>query len=288
VPQDDQIEQAEPEEEEEEEEETQQADEPEHLSDLLDLASDIKSLSDLDELARWTTVVIFNAPSGHTEEGLRMGASLTAPVHLADVQEGVRRFWSEYKLAEQRDGRMLCVIGVGDTDPIPIDSRSALAAPTTIGGDLAARIVNTDRPWLDLGLLREAVGRTGLETEALDRGDAGNSFISNLTDFVFNRLLGTAFGPGNGAPDRPMTPQRLLFRVHANSDGLRVHYDPVYLHSGGGTVFGQPTSPVDGELLPGKYIFGVATYGAPRWDPGVYEVPPATEGHVQLDDAHTW
>ena len=72
--------------------------------------------------------------------------------------------------------------------------------------------------------------------------------------------------PGSGFPFRVETPGR---------SGLRVHYSPAYFLGTGG-VFGNVLStPVDGHLPPGRYIFGtMAPAGALKWDrSGVYRIP---------------
>ena len=64
--------------------------------------------------------------------------------------------------------------------------------------------------------------------------------------------------------------------VHTNSPGLRISYSPVYLFDGKGTIFGSPSTPVQGWIRPGRYIFGGAQGAQPiTWDGGEYDVPPA-------------
>jgi len=246
-------------------------------------------LDELDDLATHIRNDMFGLWDPEKRSATLGELSHNAPIEFADIEQGLMRFQSEYRLAGQRNDEMLCAVVNTDETAIPVDSRSVYAAVSAHSDDLNERISNTERPWIDLGLLGDVVARIGgLETKVFNKDEAFQVFAGNLRYFIFTRLIGSSIlaSGGSGEPSgRPAPPGVLPFTVHANFEGLRIHYDPIYLHSGNGKVFGSPSSPVDHWLEPGSYIFGGATYGPPRWDPdGVYDVPPAAEAHLTLPE----
>ena len=88
--------------------------------------------------------------------------------------------------------------------------------------------------------------------------------------------------PGSGVPvDAPWPPPPpgdpgggLKVQVSCNTTGLRIHASPAYFITW--TYFGSPSSPVVGNLLPGRYIY--AGDGSPLQsftpDDGVLSIPP--------------
>lgn len=131
----------------------------------------------------------------------------------------------------------------------------------------------------------------GFESEWLSSGEASEAFHEHLWRFIHARLVGfrepDAFRdatrvaivppPGDSASQLTLG---LNFSVHTQSEGLKVYYskaavlDPQY--------FGQPSTPVEGLIGTGVFLFGAAKVGAlPQFDRTTkYTIPPHTEAHL--------
>jgi hypothetical protein len=66
-----------------------------------------------------------------------------------------------------------------------------------------------------------------------------------------------------------------------STHGLRVHYSPAYFINPN-LVFGSRTSPVNGTIQPGRYIFGVAGPGISgvKFSPAEFDIPDATQADL--------
>jgi hypothetical protein len=88
-----------------------------------------------------------------------------------------------------------------------------------------------------------------------------------LKDHPEFRNLGAAASHHASNPYLPVT-------VHTHTSGLRVHYSKSFVLNFS-NVFGAPTSPVKGWLLPGIHKFaGMDSSGMFHYDPGVFTTPP--------------
>jgi hypothetical protein len=145
-------------------------------------------------------------------------------------------------------------------------------------------------------LAKTAVKDMGFALYQLAPEVAKENFANGLTEFVTTRL--------RAARRRPTTVDRhragfpaihvgvgaspinvgLPFKVFTQKNSLRVRYTMAYfpdLDNPG--VFGAPSSPVNGSITPGKWIFG--TDGPDthlRWDSGKFEVPPLGEARLNI------
>jgi hypothetical protein len=109
---------------------------------------------------------------------------------------------------------------------------------------------------------------------------AVKGFIEGLESFLGMRIDASEGNvpPGAGGSSSPR--QMLDFRVHTRKKGGRVHYTRAY-YLNYRSVFGSPTTPAHGLLDPGIYGFLVEYPGGqPFLDPGIYDVPPLTEAHL--------
>lgn len=89
-------------------------------------------------------------------------------------------------------------------------------------------------------------------------------WLKNHPEF---RNLGAAASHDASNPYLPVT-------VHTRTSGLRVHYSKSFVLNFT-EVFGAPTSPVKGWLLPGIHKFaGVDSSGRFHYDPGAFTTPP--------------
>ncbi len=75
----------------------------------------------------------------------------------------------------------------------------------------------------------------------------------------------------------------LSFQVSTpGRSGLRIHYTPSYFVDWN-NVFGSPTTPVDGWILPGRYKFGAMTpNGDFLIDNANFDIPPLTSAELVL------
>jgi|ERR1700674_145568 len=82
----------------------------------------------------------------------------------------------------------------------------------------------------------------------------------------FRSLGAAASGQGNN----PYLP----FTVHTRTSGLRIHYSKTFALNFN-TVFGAPTTPLKGWILPGIHKFaGMDSSGRMRYDKGTFSTPP--------------
>jgi hypothetical protein len=109
------------------------------------------------------------------------------------------------------------------------------------------------------------------EVRQRDPEEARGFLRRRLVPFLASRIA-TSKSAGPGVP----TGTGYQFRVETpGRSGLRVHYSPAYFFDPR-NVFGSVLStPVDGLLLPGRYVFGAMALSAGlKWDlTAVYRVP---------------
>lgn len=190
---------------------------------------------------------------GHEMEG----------IFQADVEFDISRFKS--MVADCiKDGAHFPCIYTGGEVPIPIDYNSVYWV------DPAQRSAiphNIYRPEYD-HLLRNIFSEPEkVQVMPIDPLNVIEIFKYHLKRFLAVRIRGKESGPEKDASTYPygIPPQRAAlppinvvpFRVVTSTHGLRVHYSRAYFINQA-LVFGSRTSPVDGYLHPGRYIFGVA------------------------------
>lgn len=112
----------------------------------------------------------------------------------------------------------------------------------------------------------------GLNAEQRAKREARKSLVQSVTQFVSARIA---------AKQQPAHPSRLRLRVHTQTTGGRVIVTPAAVFNGG-TIFGAPTSPVDGLIDPGIYLFGVAGPTTTTWDRQKHDVSLFHEIHLPL------
>lgn len=101
----------------------------------------------------------------------------------------------------------------------------------------------------------------------------------HLAPFIAQRVGSTGYlsqvvGGMGGA-------QMLSVVVHSLNHGDRVSYSPAYFVNY--SVLASPTTPVQGVVDPGTYIFMVTSPGRkPRRDPGIFPIPPTFSIPLQV------
>lgn len=95
-------------------------------------------------------------------------------------------------------------------------------------------------------------------------------------------FLGIRFALTSRFPTNTGIRPMISFTVHTRYDDGRVHYSPCYYISNR-SVFGAPTTPVRGQIDPGRYVFAVEYPGGPMQpDNGVYDVPKDQTAHLNV------
>jgi hypothetical protein len=102
------------------------------------------------------------------------------------------------------------------------------------------------------------------------RPEEGRHFLlERAVGFIRNRFAARSTGASPMRTTRP-------FRVITRAGGLRVHYSAIYGLQP--KVFGAWTTPLDGVIGGGTWMFGVdGDDQSLRWDSGHFPVPPLTE-----------
>lgn len=180
----------------------------------------------------------------------------SADVRFADVEDNLDKLRDQVRAAD-RDGtaRLRC-LPVGET-LIPVSAEWTARARQNGDGRNTGDARPVDLP-IDQAL--ENVGK-------------------HLVPFIAQRFGSTAYlsnllGGMGGA-------QMLSVVVHSRTHGDRVSYSPAYFVNY--AVLASPTTPVQGVLDPGTYIFMVTSPGRkPRRDNGVFHVPPTFNISLQV------
>ena len=194
-----------------------------------------------------------------------------SPIYLGDIEYALERF------SLVTAAGIVTELGVpsvrGPYGMIPVDAASVSLDPNPIGRsrrglrDLIGRL--SPRSFKHLAYLPFEIERDK-PTQTFE------VLRQRLKDFLSIRF---------GAYEREQRPVGggLPFRVSTSTEGLRVHYSPAYILNLN-TVFGEPTTPVDRMIQPGRYVFGVARKnGRPKFDlQSHYSVPDDTHARLLL------
>ena len=175
-------------------------------------------------------------------------------IRFADVEDNVEKLKHQVQTSLRQGRDSLPCLPVGEL-PVPVSTEWLARSRQT--GTEEDEVLPTDVP-ID---------------EALD--NAGR----NLAPFIAQRVGSTAYlsqvlGGMGGA-------QMLSVVVHSLHHGDRVSYSPAYFVNY--SVLASPTTPVQGVVDPGTYIFMVTSPGRkPRRDHGVFPIPPKFDISLQV------
>lgn len=203
-------------------------------------------------------------------------ADLAPQARLADVEADVNQFKDQYEYCSENGIPIPCFEDDKGSIPLPLNLAGVVhpfASPTVHQPPDVAR-------WL-LKLLPEQVKlmaqSSSLEYSEYSPNEVREFFGHRLRQFLIPRL-GTSRSESSKTADN----YGLRFRVFARTDGLRIYYTPAYWFTPN-QVFGAPTSPVEGWIMPGRFRFGA--YGGSlslRWDDGEYSIPPSEEARLEI------
>ena len=115
---------------------------------------------------------------------------------------------------------------------------------------------------------------------------ARDGFLQRSFRFIRSRMFATRASAesismtSSAVVSRSASPTARPIRVVTREDGWRVSYSPAYFVRA--RYFGAPSTPVDGELGPGIWIFGVDRGGPIAWDSAEFEVPPIDRAELMI------
>jgi hypothetical protein len=178
-------------------------------------------------------------------------------LELQDVHSSLEQFNRQHRVLLHLDVGFPCVDVPGG---VPLPVALSLEAPDEDAETARVRLTGESEQ------LRLGDG----EVHPHHPDEARGFLRRRLAPFLASRIAtgrdAALAPPNNGFPFRVETPGRT---------GLRVHYSPAYFFDPT-NVFGSVLStPVDGLLLPGRYVFGtMAPPASPTWDlAATYRVP---------------
>jgi hypothetical protein len=113
---------------------------------------------------------------------------------------------------------------------------------------------------------------------SVDPREVPKMILSPLTKFLAVRFGWMAENPEfrslGAAASRQANNPYLPLTVHTHTSGLRIHYSKTFALNFN-TVFGAPTTPLKGRILPGIHKFaGMDSKGRMRYDKGTFSTPP--------------
>jgi len=126
----------------------------------------------------------------------------------------------------------------------------------------------------------------GVQILRAEPSDVPKMVLSPLTKFLAVRFRWAADNPefrslGAAASAQANNPY-LPFTVHTNTAGLRIHYSKTFAINFN-NVFGAPTTPVSGWILPGIHKFaGMDKSGKLHIDKGTFTTPPDFSARLMI------
>jgi hypothetical protein len=211
------------------------------------------------------------------------------PFLLGDVEFDVEKLSSMvYVWTRNISDRYPCVL---DKDgPVPVLPGLAFG----FGLPFPYRYPDYERPWRFFESayfeLERFYKRRDLKLDGLDRDKLTGIFRERLTRFVTVRSgedeaptprTAVALGAARAGFTSVVSPY-LNLEIQTEEPGLRIHYTPAYFIDWS-HVFGSPTTPLAGWILPGRYKFGgMRMNGEFLIDNANFDVPPISTARLVL------
>jgi hypothetical protein len=223
----------------------------------------------------------------------RRYAKQAGKVPIKDILVNVRQLAIELALARRWDGEVLCFKLPGG-EIIPISMTAFFGSPLPSHGSKDWTLWSHaffNFPFPPHKFWREYIRQTG-QTEQFEItgvGTAEERVGLSLSEFLSFRFAGikqwaewigmarrkrlVSSSPAAPPPFGPLG--SLQVEVSCQTPGLRVHIAPAYFINW--VYFGSPTTPVTGNVLPGRYLFAGDGPMLPTLtqDSGVFCIPPA-------------
>jgi hypothetical protein len=184
---------------------------------------------------------------------------------LGEVAVDSERFGRHYRLARDLGIGIPCLV-IGDTRPRPFE----IGVLSEYGAsELSFELIQQAHDAVMRSPKLALDRRARAWVTEIEPRETKRYFLDRVHDFLAARFVFRRDSPAAGPEYRP-------FRVVTYADGYRVHCSPVYLVKT--RFFGAVTTPVDGSITPGIWMFGVDRPAEPiRWDSGEFSVPPLSE-----------
>jgi hypothetical protein len=211
-------------------------------------------------------------------ENLPYSRSRERPLLLGDVEFAMEELHSLLLWVNTYAGdrvRIPCVQDREDTVPIiglPISA-------SLLGRNPDFFLRQRQYPWLfEESILRRLFGRRSPKIVWSKPSEAPEMVLSPLRKFLAVRFQWIADNPefrslGAASSMKANNPY-LPFTVRTKTHGLRIHYSTTFAINFN-NVFGAPTSPLNGWILPGIHKFaGMDSSGSFYYDRGTFTTPP--------------
>jgi hypothetical protein len=191
---------------------------------------------------------------------------------VIDLQPSVDRFKAQIQTVGEKGALFPCAMGLGNI-PLPIDPTALPNFDISILGPEFSTEIATPKLHVE-----------NLSIEGFPVEQTTSFFIARLAPFLRTRLSAHRAMMNRGYTWLGGTTV-LAFRVTTLTSGLQVHYTheyylrPNYMFAGG-----APTTPVDGDIKPGRWHFGTSQGNGPvTFDLNkVYDVPIVSQAHLQV------
>ena len=217
----------------------------------------------------------------HEELGEEHFREYSSGAPLDDVAEGCQRMAEEFASARRMERPIVCV--ETGTLPIPISVSQLGLGSAQFLRTLTKRNASLARDMV-MSTIDDAISQDpNLRKQTVEEAEETASF--NLRTFLSFRYWGwknRSEGVSDGYVNigqryaDAATGGGLKVRVFTRNPGLRIKAAPAYFIDDL-LFFGHPTSPAEGYLLPGRYIFFAdgLMYTRPKMDPTIFAIPPS-------------
>jgi hypothetical protein len=205
-------------------------------------------------------------------KGVSVNQDLASSVPLGDVEADVDQFIDQNIYCSENSLPVPC-LGDNRSEPLPIDLTGIvhpfIRSSATYRNPEIARVLLSQLP----DQVSSLADASGLTYGEYSPEEARDFFNTRLRQFLEPRIT-------KASSETAVVHQGLKFKVYTYTSGLRVHFTRAYWFSPN-QVFGAPTTPVEGWIMPGRYKFGTIgpAYGL-QFDDGEYNIPPSEEAHL--------
>lgn len=203
---------------------------------------------------------------------------ISSHLHLGDLSPAFLRFKEQGEVLDQLG--LPQPIAYTDFGEIVIDVYSSSIGPTAPLHSGSLKSVPLSRVSKLVQTADMNVSLAGFKTSTVSTDDAKDNFKKGFTDFLTHRTetsLGAHGAVKGNAPGTPALPG-LNIVVNTINNNLQVLFSPAFFLTVQ-TVFGNGlSSPVQGALGPGLYVFGAQGHKIPLTfeHSTQYQIPPTT------------
>ncbi|MBD3813323.1 MAG: hypothetical protein IE917_14020 [Betaproteobacteria bacterium] len=182
------------------------------------------------------------------------------PLHMADVEDNLDKLKGQVRFQQQYGLTDMPCVPVGDV-LIPVSTE-----------EVWRRQHDGSRKPGDTGPTESREAMESFRPLSIER--ALSNVGQHLSPFIADRMAASRyFAIGGFTGGMSGSPHMLSVVVHSLTVGARVSYSPAYFVNY--IALAAPTTPVQGMLDPGRYIFMLTAPGSVRLtDSQVFDVPP--------------